>query len=567
VARSKKAEPPPSDLVQKGLPCEDCRSSDALALYSDGHTHCFSCGKTRGGTPGEVPRGAPEEPPGEDFPRGSVKAIRARGLTQETCREWDYQVRQNAKGEVEHLAFYRDPNGRVVGCKVRNVGVDGTNKEFSWVGNAKGNLYGRHKWSAGGRILTICEGEIDTLTVSQCYAHKYPVVGIPNGAPEAAKSVAKNLDWINTFEKVVIALDMDPQGRDAAIECAKLLPPGKAFIVKWPGGAKDPNELLQAGKGEEITRAIWQAEAYRPDGIVDARSLTAEALNPRPMGRPWPWKFMTEWTYGRRHGELYTFGAGSGIGKTDAFAEIIAATLQGTTADHHAADYEPESFGVFAFEGGGPVQLKLRVAGKIASRRFHLPNDPEFPAWSREELIAALDLMDTSLWSRGGKLFINDHRGTSDWASIKDRMRYLRHAENVRNFLVDPLSAMVAGEEDERKALDAIVLEYALLMGEIEATGYLASHLTRPKDGPTHEEGGQVRLGQFRGSNGIGMYSDFVFGWERNTQAGDGTETRTKARCVKDRLSGNFNGRTSELGYDQITGRLEQATTQFIGDV
>ena len=34
-----------SNLVRKG-PCPDCGSSDACAVYDDGHTHCFSCETT-----------------------------------------------------------------------------------------------------------------------------------------------------------------------------------------------------------------------------------------------------------------------------------------------------------------------------------------------------------------------------------------------------------------------------------------------------------------------------------------------------------------------------------------
>ena len=30
----------------KHLPCTTCTSSDGMALYSDGHTHCFVCNTT-----------------------------------------------------------------------------------------------------------------------------------------------------------------------------------------------------------------------------------------------------------------------------------------------------------------------------------------------------------------------------------------------------------------------------------------------------------------------------------------------------------------------------------------
>ena len=53
-----------SVLVQSKLPCEDCGSSDALALYSDGHTHCYSCEKTKQGKDGGTHTPRPKQAAG-----------------------------------------------------------------------------------------------------------------------------------------------------------------------------------------------------------------------------------------------------------------------------------------------------------------------------------------------------------------------------------------------------------------------------------------------------------------------------------------------------------------------
>lgn len=565
-AQKSKPTEPTSELVSKGHPCPDtetCRSSDAAALYDDGHLYCFSCGKRfKGDGESAAPAHVREEEIPEAFPTGSIKGISSRGLTQATCRVWDYQVRQNHAGEIEHLAFYRDPHGHVVGCKARNVGLDGTGKEFYWVGASKDNLYGRHKWSAGGKKLTIVEGEVDCLTVSQCYAHKYPVVSVPNGAHEAAKAVAKNLEFINSFDEVIFGFDMDQQGRDACVACAKLLPPGKAKIAKWTG--KDPNEMLQAGKAEEITRCIWNAEPYRPDGVLDARTLTAQCLDPVVTGIPWPWPFMTAWTYGRRDCEVYTIGAGTGIGKSDGIAEIVACTIKGE--DKAFAKFEPEGVAIFGYESG-PASTKKAIAGKLWGRRFHIPQNASGVSWTDAELRAAMEFMDTDCWNRGGTLFINDSYGAADWDSVVERARYLVHAEGIKHLIVDPISALVAGLEDERKALDKLVLEASSLANELRIKVYLLSHLTRPAQGPSHEEGGHVSLNQFRGSNGIGMFSHFVFGLERNQQAEDETaRCVTTLRVVKDRYTGDSTGKTSQVVYDVLTGTLDLPKPAFLGD-
>jgi twinkle protein len=555
-----------SELVQKGFPCEACGSSDAVALYDDGHTHCFACADHRNqqaeltSAANSIRERDPKLAAIMDL--GVVRAIPSRGLTQATCEFWDYTTRQNNRGEWEQLAPYRDEHGTLVGVKLRNIGVDGQAKAFSWEGSAKGQLFGRHKWGSGGRMLTILEGEIDTLTVSQCNSHKFPVVGVPNGAAEAAKCIAKNVEWINTFDKVIFGYDMDGPGRQAAVECAKLLPPGKAFIATWDG--KDPNEMLKAGKVEAITKAIWNAKPYRPDGIIDARDLTALCLDPIVEGIPWPWEFMTKWTYGRRPREVVTIGAGTGIGKTDALYEIIASTISGKTK--YASEYEPEACAVFGYEAGAATTKKA-IAGKLWRRRFHIPQDDSGASWTDDELREAMGYMDQTLWGRGGRLFINDSFGAADWQAVIERTRYLVHAEGVKHVFVDPISALVTGEEDERKLLDKLVLEASSLAVELNITVYLMSHLTRPAMGASHEEGGHTRLNQFRGSNGIGMFSHFVFGLERNQQADDEVaRCETRWRSLKDRYTGNSLGKTHALVYDVLAGTLDEPKVTFLGD-
>ena len=66
------------------------------------------------------------------------------------------------KGQPVQIAVYRDKNGKAVAQKLRNA-----NKQFQIVGDGKNmTLFGSHLWSKGKK-LTICEGEIDAITVSQ----------------------------------------------------------------------------------------------------------------------------------------------------------------------------------------------------------------------------------------------------------------------------------------------------------------------------------------------------------------------------------------------------------------
>ena len=53
--------------------------------------------------------------------------------------------------------------------------------------------------------MTITEGELDALSLSQAQGNKWPVVSVPNGAQGAAKAVAQAITWLETFDEVVFA--------------------------------------------------------------------------------------------------------------------------------------------------------------------------------------------------------------------------------------------------------------------------------------------------------------------------------------------------------------------------
>ena len=164
-----------------------------------------------------------------------VMPLVKRGIDEETCKKWDYGV-ATYSGRPVQVANYRDRNGVLVAQKLRFQ-----DKTFKWLGDpSRVGLYGCHLWRDGGKMVTIVEGEVDALSVSQSFNLKWPVVSIPNGAKSAEKVIAKNLDWLEGFDSVVLCFDQDEQGRAAAKEAAAVLSPGKVKIVTSLG-FKDAN--------------------------------------------------------------------------------------------------------------------------------------------------------------------------------------------------------------------------------------------------------------------------------------------------------------------------------------
>lgn len=509
-------------------PCPACGSSDANSRYTDGHTFCFACNHYG------HPEGEPETQPrrakmgSKDLlPFGEFRPLTKRGITEETARKFGYFTTTHHDKPVQVAPYYKD--GEVVGQKVRYP-----DKTFSVRGKVSDCLFGANLWRQGGRMIVVTEGEIDAMSVSQVQGNKWPVVSIPNGAQGAAKSIAANLDYLLGFEKVILMFDMDEPGQEAIPEVARLFPPGKVHVAKL--ALKDANELLQAGRASEIVSAIWDARPYRPDGLVEVEDVIEKALAPVEMGYSWCFETLTALTYGRRPGEIYGVGAGTGVGKTDFLTQQVAHDI---SLGLKPAVYFLEQL---------PEETLARVAGKVAGKAFHIPD----AGWTEAERRAAFEALR-------GKFSMYDSFGVNDWVVLKEKIRYRAAAEGCVMHYVDHLTAL-ADPSNERESIEIAMREMAQMAIELRICIIFVSHLATP-EGKPHEEGGRVMIRHFKGARAIGFWSHFMFGLERNQQAeSDKERSLTTFRILKDRKTGRSTGKVFYLTYDPDTTYLHETT-------
>lgn len=127
-----------SEALLTHQPCDDCGSSDALAIYPD-HTHCFACQKTRKNDGDALDDERPiQKKASPDLLKGTYTSLGKRKLTEETCRFWSYIV-ADKNGTKVQAAQYLTNDRQVVAQKLRFP-----DKTFPWVGNRKAfkGLYG-----------------------------------------------------------------------------------------------------------------------------------------------------------------------------------------------------------------------------------------------------------------------------------------------------------------------------------------------------------------------------------------------------------------------------------------
>lgn len=520
------------------IPCEECGSSDANSLYNDGHTHCFSCGTT-------VQEHSKEAPPKKTPPlhsgellTGSYKSIDKRNLPVDICRKYDYFL-ANRNGEPVQVANYRDTMGNVVAQKVRTK-----NKDFSFIGEPKkATLFGSHLFGNKGKLLVICEGEIDTLSASACLGKYHAgAVGLPNGCASAVKAIKDNYDFVSGWDKVVLCFDQDDAGRKASLEACQILPVGKAYVATLP--MKDINECLVAGKTAAVVSAIFEAKEYRPDSIVAAADLRSViGQDDAASSIKYPYEQLNAITGGIRRGELVTITAGSGMGKTTLVREIAYKLHQ-----------SGERLGLLCLEETNKRTL-LGLVGTHLSKNITVDRSQSTP----EEIEATFD----ELFPKDRQVYLYDHFGSCDIDTIIQRISFMVKALGVTVVVLDHISILISGlaTNDERKLIDIAMTRLRTeVVQELGVSLIIVSHLRRPSGDKGFEGGEKPTLQSLRGSHSIAQLSDMCLSMAVPSETPD-SDTRILS-VLKNRWSGQT-GWAGNIQFNRDTGRLVEEGSEF----
>ena len=536
-------------FIKHHLPCPSCESSDALSVNTDGSAKCFSCNTF-------FPR-FDNQPnfksnQGEKIMQEAVRELNAhggayakltdRGIAKETAEKYGVKVVYDSAGQLAQHIYPLYINNELTANKIRYI----KDKRFSFDVSPNGvGLFGQQLFKGGGKYLTIVEGECDAMAAYELLGSKWAVVSIIRGAASAVKDIKENLEYVESFDNVVLCFDTDKAGIEAAMKVAMILKPGKAKVVTLPNGYKDANEMLIKGSYKEFTASWWDAKVYTPSGIIRVSEKQEDFLNrKRKPSIPYPWKGLNDKLYGMRQGELVTLTGGTGLGKSSVTREI----------EHWLIKNTEDNVGIIALE----EDWRRTVDGILsieANARLYV--DQERDKFAEDTLIDMYKIMFDK-----DKVFIHAHFGTNEIDDIFAKLRYLIVGCDCKWVIVDHLHMLVSqmAEGDERRAIDNIMTRLRSLVEETGAGLILVSHLRRVDGNKGHENGVEVSLSHLRGSNSIGQLSDCVIALERNQQADDELEARTtKLRVLKSRYTGDV-GLATSLVYDSETGRLSEYT-------
>lgn len=564
-------------------PCPSCDSSDAFAVYQDEkgdfNGTCFSCGHYErslykddygGFAPTEVESHSTErsqitrrtrlkanmldsrskEEVILDFLSYPIKAIPERLISQEACEHYNVRVSLSEQDGVT-IITHKYPiykRSKLSGYKERIVD---TKQMFSKGDCKDSDLFGQNSCQPGGKVLFITEGEIDCLSLydvlranSSLNDWTPAVVSVSTGSKGAINDISRNIEFVESFQKIVLCFDMDEPGRQATEEVCKLLA-GKVYVASY--SEKDANEMVKAGKSKDLYwDVIKHAKKYTPDGIVYGTE-TWDRYRAKKQNKCYPypasWTELNHMTYGVRLGSIVTVTSGSGMGKTQFLAEL-------KDHFHRTTDFK------FA-----DISLEQDVGDTVgALMALHLNKRIQLPDCivTEDEEREAHDFYFSS-----DRWVFYDHFGGMDDSNLFSKIRYFA-ATGCSIIYLDHLSIIVsefASEGGERERIDTIMTKLAKLAKELQIVIFLVVHLRKSSDkGPSFEQGAVPSLDDLRGSGAIKQLSWDVIGLSRNQQHPSKFCANTTRITV---LKCRFTGRTGEsdyLHFSDETGRMEKVS-------
>ena len=327
-----------------------------------------------------------------------------RGLDPEVAKIYGIQLQLDADDNPVRYAF-KHPS---------NVKYRGYEEKKFWTkdrGTPMEELFGPPFNAGTSKRLYLTEGEFDSASLYQVLGKTYPVLSLPS-ASIGEKFIKKNYEYLNSFQEIVYAGELDEAGRKAAERLYAVLPTKFWYVplTKW----KDANEFLMNGDGEALKWAALKPQRYAPDNFFCTDADVEKAIreeNPYeyvPTGHAgWDEKMR-----GLVKGGITFIKAPRGTGKTELIRYFETAMLK--SEDCRIALLHAEEMRSTTYRAMATYELGINVRTK---------DDAKWNNITEEQVIEAAKLA-----TKGERTIIFEMRIHDDPMKI---LEYIRLAASV----------------------------------------------------------------------------------------------------------------------------------------
>ncbi len=371
----------------------------------------------------------------KDRPESLFAYFEKRGITREVVVRNDIRRGLHwmvvVEEKVPTIQFPVKLDGEIVNVKYRDK-----DKNFQMVGGAMRAPFGIDDCD-GKKTICICEGEGDKLSIE--VAGYTSCFSMPDGAPTPdSKNLESKFDFlqiekvariIEHADKVILAVDNDPPGLKAQEELAARIGRDKCWLVQYPEGCKDSNDVLVKHGADALRMVIESATPYPLEDVVEVSDISDQidlyyeggqarglstgiaSLDPIYTLKPGTWTAVT------------------GSPKTGKSAWLDQICL-------NAAIEHGWKTGICSFEAD-PVEHTASLCEKYSGRPFHVP---PIPGYSEEDRMTPEEREIAKDFICDHFKFIRPQSPTMD--SILEIAKSLVLRYGIKILVIDPYNQM-----------------------------------------------------------------------------------------------------------------------------
>lgn len=357
-----------------------------------------------------------------------------RGLSAATVDHFRiFRSKQSFGGpEKGCIAFPYYDNGKLVNVKYRTH-----DKSFKQEANAKRTLFNKDSYTSGPIVFV--EGEIDVMSLHEA---GMIAVSLPDGAPKEAKfntndkrfEAMRNCEFIEKLEKIYIGVDTDEAGQALQAELVHRFGKDRCWIIRWPDGCKDANEVLIKYGSPKIVECVENSVPFPVDGVYTTGDYKAEVFD----------------VY---HGN-YTRPLSTGFPNLDEIYQVMPSTFQVVTGipNHGKSNFIDQlavnmakkhgwKFAIYSPEHSTTQHIR-RLTEKIVRKPFDIGPTERMTA---TELTGAMQFMENKFHF----IEADDQIPSIDWLLEKCRAACLRYG--VNGVIVDPYNEIDASRGEGKR--------------------------------------------------------------------------------------------------------------------
>ena len=357
--------------------------------------------------------------------------------------------------------------------------------------------------------LVITEGEFDCLALSQIGVLN--CVSLPNGAQSVEKTFRTHYDFLQQFDVIYIAFDMDVEGEKAATKAQSMLSPEKFRRICFP--CKDANEWIiqnQPVSIDDFVNLMANARKVEDSSITNMRDLPDDVFEEIDLGVSSGWLNVDEMLGGIRTGEVTVVSADTGSGKST-FCINLMKNLADQGYGIWINSYEMDFRTVTRKFAGLVLQEKLKY------RSFTLKERHNYNEYLSKHVC-----------------FINRKNDSVNVEILKKQFEAASLVYGIKYILLDHLDYILSKEKKKNpvEGIDEVMREIHTLAMQFKVGVILVVHPTKTLDGK------EVTMSDLKGSSSIKQYADNIIIVTRMSRLDSCDNLKTKIRVFKNRLQG-----------------------------